>query len=299
MRVIGGVLAALAALTCITAAFAASSSQRDTPPVAGFTLIDQGGGGGTVWTGRVPNPFVPSDTRLTDVYFPPHYSTSERYPVLYLLHGFWGAPSSFVVSLKLADVADSLIGSGAARPFIVVMPPGGLPSGTKKQRALSEWTGAWESYVVDRVVPWTDAHLPTERGPAARAIAGVSAGGFGAVDIALRHLGTFSKAESWEGYFTPFRDGPFTHASGATLAAHNPTLLVRERAAAIRAHALRFFLSTGGSHGAVKRSWTFDFARELRALRIPSHLWVQPLGEKGFGRHQLPAALTWAEPPMH
>jgi enterochelin esterase-like enzyme len=252
-----------------------------------------------VWTGRISNPFVPSDTRLTDVYLPPHYSSSQRYPVLYLLHGFWGAPSSFVVSLKLADVADSLIQSGAARPFIAVMPPGGLPNGTKKQRAMSEWAGVWEDFVVRTVVPWTDAHLPTERLPAGRAIAGVSAGGFGAVDIALRHLGVFSKAESWEGYFTPFRDGPFAHASAAALAAHDPTLLVREHAAALRARALRFFLSTGGSHGAVKRSWTFEFARELQALRIPARLWVQPLGDKGFGRHQLPAALTWAEPASH
>ena len=30
------------------------------------------------------------------------------YMTLYLLHGFWGSPSSFVVALKLADVADSL-----------------------------------------------------------------------------------------------------------------------------------------------------------------------------------------------
>jgi enterochelin esterase-like enzyme len=299
VKTAGGVVAAIAALTCVAAAFAAPAALHQTPPVPGFTQIATGSGGGTVWTGRISNPFVPSDTRLTDVYLPPHYSSSQRYPVLYLLHGFWGAPSSFVVSLKLADVADSLIQSGAARPFIAVMPPGGLPNGTKKQRAMSEWAGVWEDFVVRTVVPWTDAHLPTERLPAGRAIAGVSAGGFGAVDIALRHLGVFSKAESWEGYFTPFRDGPFAHASAAALAAHDPTLLVREHAAAIRARALRFFLSTGGSHGAVKRSWTFEFARELQALRIPARLWVQPLGDKGFGRHQLPAALTWAEPASH
>jgi hypothetical protein len=299
MKITGGVLAALATLICVAAASATPSASRDTPPVAGFTLVDRGGDGGAVWSGRIPNPFAPSDVRSTDVYLPPNYSPTRRYPVLYLLHGFWGAPSSFVVSLKLADVADSLIQRGAAGPFIAVIPPGGLPNGTKKERAQSEWAGPWESFVIRTVVPWADSHFPTERAPSGRTIAGVSAGGFGAVDIAVRHLGVFSRAESWEGYFTPFRDGPFAHASRAELAAHNPSLLVRADAAAIRAHALRFFLSTGGSHGAVKRSWTLEFDRELRALRIPSHLWVQPLGEKGFGRHQLPAALTWATPPTH
>jgi S-formylglutathione hydrolase FrmB len=298
VKIVGGVVVVIAALTCVGAAIAARTSSRDAP-LPGFTQTDQGTGGGTVWSGRIPNPFVPSDVRPAEVYLPPGYSTSRRYPVLYLLHGFWGAPSSFVVSLELADVADSLIQNGAARPFIAVMPPGGLPHGTKKQRTESEWAGVWEDYVVRTVVPWTDAHLPTERTAAARTIAGVSAGGFGAVDIALRHLGVFSKAESWEGYFTPFRDGPLAHATAAELAAHNPTFLARARAAAVRAQALRFFLSTGGSHGAVKRRWTFAFARELEALRIPMRLWVQPLGEKGFGRHQLPAALAWAEPASH
>jgi enterochelin esterase-like enzyme len=299
LKIAGGVIAVVAALTFAATALAASSSSHDTSPLPGFNPIDQGSGGGTVWSGRILNPFVPSDARASDVYLPPHYSGTERYPVLYLLHGFWGAPSSFVVSLKLADVADSLIQRGVARPFIAVMPPGGLPAGTKKQRAMSEWAGIWESFVVRTVVPWTDSHLSTVRGPTGRAIAGVSAGGYGAVDIAIRHLGVFSRAESWEGYFRPFRDGPFSNASAATLAAHDPTVLVHEHAAAIRARALRFFLSTGGSHGAVKRRWTLEFAHELEAVHISARLWLQPLGEKGFARHQLPAALTWAEAPTH
>jgi enterochelin esterase-like enzyme len=149
---------------------------------------------------------------------------------------------------------------------------------------------------VHTVVPWADAHLPTIPTERARAIAGVSAGAYGAVDIALRHLGVFGTAESWEGYFQPFRDGPFQNASPAVLDAHNPTLLARKRARAIRADGLRFFLSTGGSHGSVKRSWTFDFQRELRGLRIPTTLWAQPSGVPNFGRNQLPAALKYAEP---
>ena len=291
-RIVGGTLAAVALLLCAGAARASTD-----PPLAGFRLIDHGSAGGAVWSGRIPDPFVPADTRETDVYLPPDYSPAKRYPVLYLLHGFWGAPSSFVVSLRLADVADSLIRDGTARPFIVVMPPGGLPVGSKRQRAESEWTGVWEDFVVRTVVPWVDIHLPTTRTASARAIGGVSAGAYGAVDIALRHVGVFAVAESWEGYFHPFRDGPFAAASRATLAAHDPVLLARKEAAAIRSHKLRFFLSTGGSHGSVKRRWTFEFDRELRGLGIADRVWAQPPGVAGFGRNQLPAALTYAEPP--
>jgi enterochelin esterase-like enzyme len=260
-------------------------------------LVVTGSAGGTVWSTRIENPFVAGERRDTQIYLPPDYDPTQRYPVLYLLHGFWGEPSSFVLALHFQDVADELISQGDVRPFIAVMPPGGYPTGSKQKRAQGEWAGASEDFLVKTVVPWVDEHLPTIRAARARAIAGVSAGAFGAIDIALRHVGLFGTAESWEGYFQPFRDGPFEHAPTAVLAAHDPVLLVQREARAIRSHDLRFFLSTGGSHGAVKRSWTFDFDRELRSLRIKDALWAQPPGVPGFGRHQLPAAIEYAEPP--
>jgi S-formylglutathione hydrolase FrmB len=277
------------------ALFAGKTSSADSP-LPGFVSVDQGLAGGTVWSGRIPNPFVAGESRDTLIYLPPNYDPAQRYPVLYLLHGFWGEPSSFVLALHFQDVADQLVSDGKVRPFIAVMPPGGLPSGSKSERAKGEWAGPSEDFIVKTVVPWVDAHLPAIRGERARAIAGVSAGAFGAVDIALRHVGLFGTAESWEGYFQPFRDGPFEHASAAALAVHNPVLLVRREASSIRSNDLRFFLSTGGSHGAVKRSWTFEFDRELRSLRIRDELWSQAPGIPGFGRHQLPAAIEYAEP---
>ena len=88
----------------------------------------------------------------------------------------------------------------------------------------------------------------------------------------------------------------FPSASPATLAAHDPVLLARKEAPAIRRSGLRFFLSTGGSPGAVKRRWTFDFGRELHSLGIAERVWAQLPGVPGFGRNQLGAALTCAEP---
>ena len=292
MRIAGGVAAAVGLLACAGAVHA-----QPTPPLTNFTLADNGPAGGTVWTGRIANPFVSSDRRDSYLYLPPGYAPDEHYPVLYLLHGFWGEPSSFVLGLHFAQFADESIRARRARPFIAVMPPGGPPSGSKSERAKGEWAGPSEQFIIRTVVPWTDAHLPTIPSAGARAIAGVSAGAFGAVDMALRHVALFGTAESWEGYFQPFRDGPFEHASQATLAAHDPVLLARKEAVSIRRHRLRFFLSTGGSHGAVKRSWTFEFAHELDRLGIASRLWAQPAGVPNFGRNQLPAALRYAEPP--
>ena len=98
------------------------------------------------WRGRIINPFVSGDARWTDIYLPPSFSPTTRYPVLYLLHGFWGSPSSFVDSLRFASISDGLIMDLRARPFIAVMPPGGPTT----RRTAGEWAGVWESYVTRR-----------------------------------------------------------------------------------------------------------------------------------------------------
>src|SRR5919201_3263063 len=222
------VTAAVFALAAALAPLQAHASPRGLPD--SFVRVAVGPASGSVWSGRIPNTAVPADHRASAVYLPPGYSADRRYPVIYLLSGMAGDPSSFYDGLHLADVADTLIGSGA-QAFIAVMPAAGP---TVKPNS-GEWAGVWEDYVVRDVVPWVDSHLPTVAAPAGRALAGLCAGGYGAVDIGLRHPGLFGTLESWEGYFAPiFRDGPFVHAGTAELAAHNPTVLVRSEAAALR-----------------------------------------------------------------
>jgi enterochelin esterase-like enzyme len=282
---------ALVALALALAAVAPARAQAPGLP-ASFTQATTGAGGGSVWVGRIPNTVVPGDRRDSAVYLPPGYDPSRRYPVLYLLHGMRGSPSSFYDGLRFADVADAAIASGATPPFIAVMPV----AGPVVNPDSGEWAGVWERYVVRDVVPWTDAHLATEASAAGRALAGLCAGGFGAVDIGLRHPGLFRTLESWEGYFAPvFRDGPFAHAAPAVLAAHTPTLLVRSDAQALRRAGVRFYVSVGGNHGAVLRSWSLAFARELGELRLPHRLWVLPRSERGhFWSATLPSALAYA-----
>src|SRR5438105_1257043 len=171
------------------------------------------------------------------LYVPPGYWGARRYPVVYLLPGMPGSPWSYVKSLSLAAVADTLIARHWVRPFVAVMPVAG-PSG----HYSGEWAGPWEAFVVHRVVPWVSSHLSVSGD---RTIAGLSAGGFGAVDIALRHPRLFARVESWGGYFSPFRDGPLHHASPRELAAHDPTLLLPTDAGLLRRGGTRFFLSTG------------------------------------------------------
>lgn len=265
------------------------------PPVAtipGFVPVARGPAGGVVLRGRIPNRVVRSDRRESAVYLPPGFRADGTYRVLFLLHGFPGSPAGFYDSLRLADVADHLIETGRIGSFVAVMPVGGRTTG---RRSDEEWAGNWESYFVRDVVPWADAHLPLSRTQADRGVAGLSAGAFGAVDIALRHPRLFGVVESWSGYFHPFRDGPLAHASAAVLAAHDPTVLARRDAPLLRREHVRFFLSTGFNHGGVFRRWTFDFARELRALGVPSTVWASRRADHGrYLRLQLAPALDFA-----
>ena len=257
--------------------------------LAGFTQVSTGPNGGAVWQGRIPNGYVSWDTRSSAVYLPPGFDPATRYPVIYLLHGMSGSPSGFWDALRLADVADRLIASDD-RPFIAVMPV----AGPVVHRGSGEWAGVWESYVVHDVVPWVDSHLPALAGARNRALEGLSAGGFGAIDIGLRHPGLFRTLGSWGGYFAPvFRDGPFVHASARDLDAHDPVLLVRQQAASLRRSGVRFYISSDGGHGVVLGRWSTDFAAELSSLRLPHDLWLTQ-DRKDFWRSTLPSALAYA-----
>jgi hypothetical protein len=191
--------------------------------------------------------------------------------------------------LRLVQFADAASEHGGLPPFIAVIPPAGLDVRD------GDWTGVWESYLVDRVVPWVDAHFPTIAAIGGRTLAGLSAGGYGAVDIGLRHARLFGTLESWSGYFTPLRTGVLRHADAQALAGHNPTLLVRREAPLLRRLGTHFFISSGTTHDRDDARAARAFAAELELLGVRHRLWLGPGGHDGrLWRAQLPEALRYA-----
>ena len=89
----------------------------------------------------------------------------------------------------------------------------------------TEWAntsrGRFASDVID-LVRSVDSTWPTVHSHSGRGIAGLSMGGYGAVNIALRNLSLFSVVESWSGYFTQTPTGPFAGATPAALRANSP-----------------------------------------------------------------------------
>lgn len=232
---------------------------------------------------------LPGELRPGLVYLPPGFNVANRYPVVYLLHGMPGSPNEYPDGTDFVNFADTAITTGTVRPFIAVFPAAG-----PDDRYNGEWAGPWEQSLVADVVPWVDASLPTFADAADRVIGGLSAGGFGAVNIAVRHPGVFGTVEAWSAYYTPLRDGPFKGATRSVLAANDPTLVARTEAETLRRDGIRFFLSTGPAHSHWFRpGQTLAFARELRelGLRVSYHAYASAKGEYG---KQLAVGLTFA-----
>ena len=250
----------------------------------GFLHVASGPAGGQVYAG-----IFPGTERAGFVYLPPRFDPARRYPVVYLLHGMPGSPSEYLYGTNLVDFADEGIVSGRLRPFIVVAPAAG-----PDRRYNGEWAGTIEDALVGQVVPWVDSHLPSIPTRAGRVIAGLSAGGFGAADIGVRHPGVFGTILSFSGYFTPLRDGPFKGANGTVLRQNDPQRLVRVDRPELAHDGTRFFLATGPAHSHwFTPAQTVAFADELHALDLPVASFTYS-ARRGEWKAQLDAGLDWA-----
>ena len=117
----------------------------------------------------------------------------RRYPMLFLLHGGFGAYSDWTT----AGQAEALT---APYDLITVMPEDG------KGGWYADWYNGgnggppmWETYDIDQLIPWVDAHFRTIGDRGGRAVAGLSTGGFGAMSLAARNPDEFVFAASVSG----------------------------------------------------------------------------------------------------
>lgn len=232
--------------------------------------------------------------RSYDIYLPPGYAAAarkgQRFRVLYLLHGAPGTAKLFLDAGHLGVDLDTLVAHRAIRPFLVVMPNGS--DGT--YAGDTEWSdtkakGAYESFVMD-VVRAVDARWPTVADRSARAIAGNSEGAYGAVNIALRHLDTFSLAQSWSGYFTQTPSGVFAGASPAQLAAASPQAYVGSLRAQIARYPLRAYLYGGRKDPDTRQLAPFSSALASAGARVTSRIYPGR-HDWGLWRARTPGAL--------
>jgi enterochelin esterase-like enzyme len=118
----------LSILLLVLAGASAAAAQTVTPQVfpnapSGFDVRQPG-----IQSGRVER--IEYDSKVTGnkrpamVYTPPGYSSSRKYPVLYLLHGIGGNEGHWTQFGAADSILDNVIAANKAVPMIVVMPNG-------------------------------------------------------------------------------------------------------------------------------------------------------------------------------
>lgn len=195
---------------------------------------------------------APADLRVpassTWVYTPPGYDPHEatRYPVVYLLHGSPGSSVDWFAAGRIAPLMDALLADDLIRPMIVVAPDiNGTGPGAHDTECLDSTRGGSlvETYLTDVVVPWVDTHYASLPDWEHRVVGGMSAGGFCALDLGLRHPELYGTILAIEGFGDPGEGGRAMLATTAEVEAHSPSSYLPTMTFA---HPVAVFLDAGG-----------------------------------------------------
>ena len=171
--------------------------------------------------------------RRMHIYTPPGYdAASDRYPVLYLLHGGGDEDSGWSTIGRAGFILDNLLAAGKARPMLVVMPNGSLPWPTNMPRvapgeqpspeylrAMADLRNRFTNELMKEIVPHVEKNFRVFAGREHRAIAGLSMGGGQTLRVITAHPDEFAyvsvwsagigrNAEQWESQNAAFLDNP-------------------------------------------------------------------------------------------
>ncbi|TFG17220.1 MAG: alpha/beta hydrolase [Promethearchaeota archaeon] len=184
-----------------------------------------------------------SPNRKFHIYLPPDYheNTSQRYPVIYFLHGYGGNIDGLIIISKKQikkqfpllfrlllpkffknfptfEVIDQKIKEGVFPPFILVQPDGSM--GIKAKFELkndigidqtkgsfyvnSPHTGNFGDSIFIDLIKYVDENFRTIPDKTHRAIMGASMGGYGALFAAMNYPNLFNSAVSLSPVITPY-----------------------------------------------------------------------------------------------
>jgi enterochelin esterase-like enzyme len=209
-------------------------------------------------------------SRKYGIVLPPGYDPkgSNRYPVVVLLHGGHGTERDFEDKAKLTSVLYHLYADKKLSPAIIVTPDGNDQRGTSglwDSEYFDGKNGKVSSLIGKDLVQAIKARYRTSDRPEDWAIGGLSSGGWGALNIGLRHLDQFRIFFSHTGYFRD-RSGP----------QNSPEQFVSEIPPDLRAK-IKVYLDAGKDDHKYLAA-TESFHRTLDRLKVSNEYNVFPGG---------------------
>lgn len=115
--------------------------------------------------------------------------SSDRYPVLYLLHGYTDHYPAWLSYTNITQYARGY-------RQIIVMPEGDNGFYTN---SYTDPNLAWEDFLILDLIPYVDSHYRTIASREGRAVGGLSMGGYGAFKFGLKYPRLFTAAASLSG----------------------------------------------------------------------------------------------------
>ena len=158
-----------------------------------------------------------------NIYLPAGYeSGSQRYPVVYWLHGRNGTESSGGYPLHYLTDA---VAAGKLPPMIVVFVSGG-----SQTNYCDSYDGKYmgETTIIKELIPYIDQHYRTIASRENRSIQGMSMGGFGTMRLGLKYPDVFSSIVAFAGGYR-FPDEMATAGQSFKEMFNNDAEIFRER----------------------------------------------------------------------
>ncbi len=133
---------------------------------------------------------VTNSWRRFYIYTPPGYdeNCSEKYPVLYLLHGGGEDESGWATQGKTNLILDNLIAGKKAVPMLIVMVDGNIPLNSFGEDVLK----VFEAELKQCVIPFVEKNYRVKTESNDRALAGLSMGGIQTLYVGVNNTNLFS-----------------------------------------------------------------------------------------------------------
>jgi enterochelin esterase-like enzyme len=124
------------------------------------------------------------------IYTPAGYDANPnvKYPVLYILHGGGEDERGWATQGKTDVILDNLIAGGKAKPMLIVMPDGNMPSTGFDVNTLK----MFEAELKQCIIPFVESNYRAETDSKNRALAGLSMGGIQTLYVGVNNTQLFS-----------------------------------------------------------------------------------------------------------
>lgn len=145
---------------------------------------------------RIKNFYSPvtRSWRQLYIYTPPGYdaNASEKYPVLYILHGGGEDERGWAAQGKTELILDNLIAEGKAKPMLVVMPDANIGMGGFSTTGIENSLKMFENEMKQAIIPFVEKNYRAKTDANSRALAGLSLGGLHTLYTGINNTNMFS-----------------------------------------------------------------------------------------------------------